>query len=88
LRQEFGNPPRGRWFLDGKTRINGEIPINTNSGFLCKGHPMGPTGVSQISEIIKQLRGEAGPRQVPNGPKVSLAHSSGAGTINMHLFTR
>lgn len=49
---------------------------------------MGPTGVSQISEIIKQLRGEAGPRQVPNGPKVSLAHSSGAGTINMHLFTR
>lgn len=78
----------GRWALNGKTRINGDIPINTDGDLLCKGHPMGPTGVPQIAEITKQLRGEAGPRQVPNAPKVGMTHSSGAGMINMHLFTR
>lgn len=78
----------GQWVLEGKTAIDGRIPINTDGGLLCKGHPMGPTGVSQIAEITKQLRGEAGPRQVPNQPKVGLTVSSGAGMINMHLFTR
>jgi acetyl-CoA acetyltransferase len=78
----------GQWVLNGKTGITGGIPINTDGGLLCKGHPMGPTGVSQIAEIVKQLRGEAGARQVPNGPNVGLTHSSGAGMINMHLFTR
>lgn len=78
----------GRWVMSGKTRVNGEIPINTDGGLLCKGHSLGPTGVSQIAEITKQLRGEAGPRQVPTGPKVGLTHSSGAGIINMHLFTK
>jgi len=78
----------GRWILDGKTSIAGEIPINTDGGLLCKGHPMGPTGVSQIAEVVKQLRGEAAARQVPAGPKVGLTHSSGAGMMNMHVFTR
>lgn len=77
----------GRWVLDGKTSIAGRIPINTDGGLLCKGHPMGPTGVAQIAEITKQLRGEAGSRQVPNDPKAGLTVSSGAGIINMHLFT-
>ena len=78
----------GRFILEGNTRIDGKIPINTDGGLLCKGHPMGPTGVSQIAEIMKQLRGEAGPRQVSGSPKVGLTHSSGAGMINMHLFKR
>jgi acetyl-CoA acetyltransferase len=47
---------------------------------------MGATGAAQIGEIVKQLRGEAGKRQLPNMPRVGLAHSSGAGMINMHLF--
>ncbi len=78
----------GRWILEGKTAINGEIPINTDGGLLCKGHPMGPTGVSQIAEVVKQLRGEAGKRQVPNNPKIGLTLSSGAGMINAHVFSR
>ena len=57
-------------------------------GSLCKGHPMGATGAGQISEIVKQLRGEAGPRQIPGKPKVGLTNSSGAGMMNLHLFKR
>ena len=72
----------GRWILEGKTRVDGEIPINTDGGLLCKGHPMGPTGVSQVAEVVKQLRGEAS-NQIPIRPKVGLTHSSGAGMINM-----
>ena len=53
-------------------------PINTDGGLLCKGHPMGPTGVSQVAEVVKQLRGEAS-NQIPIRPKVGLTHSSGAG---------
>ena len=77
----------GRWILEGKTRVDGEIPINTDGGLLCKGHPMGPTGVSQVAEVVKQLRGEAS-NQVPNKPKVGLTHSSGAGMINMLVLKR
>ncbi len=76
----------GRWFMDGRTHINGEIPINTDGGLLCKGHPLGATGIGQIAEIVKQLRGEAGERQVPNGPRAGLTHNSGSGLINMFVL--
>lgn len=49
---------------EGKTRIGGEIPINTSGGLKAKGHPVGATGVSQVVEIVRQLRGEANGRQV------------------------
>ena len=78
----------GRFILEGNTRVDGKLPINTDGGLLCKGHPMGPTGVSQVAEITKQLRGEAGPRQIPNNPKVGLTHSSGAGMINMLVLKK
>lgn len=78
----------GRFVLEGNIGPNGKIPTNTDGGLLCKGHPMGATGAAQISEIVKQLRGEAAPRQIPNNPKVGLTHSSGAGMINMFLFKK
>lgn len=65
--EEVGFFPRGEGHLAarrGDTRIGGKIPINTSGGLKAKGHPVGATGVSQIVELVRQLRGEAGERQV------------------------
>jgi len=66
----------GRLVEEGVTRLGGKFPINPSGGLLCKGHPIGATGVAQAAEIVWQLRGEAGARQVP-GAKAGLAHCSG-----------
>lgn len=62
---------------NGDTNINGKIPVNPSGGLLSKGHPIGATGVAQIVEIVEQLRGRAGARQVDK-PKIGLAHCLGA----------
>jgi len=61
-----------------KTWVGGDIPVNPSGGLLAKGHPLGATGIAQIAEIVWQLRGEAGARQV-EGAKVGLAHCTGGG---------
>ena len=61
---------------DGSTRIEGRLPVNTSGGFGIRGHPLGATGLAEIAEVVWQLRGEAGPRQVAN-PKVAMVHDSG-----------
>jgi acetyl-CoA acetyltransferase len=63
---------------EGAFDINGRLPVNTDGGLMSRGHPLGATAAAQIIEIIKQLRGEAGPRQVPGSPKIGLAHCMGA----------
>lgn len=78
----------GRFFLDGEARLEGRTPINTDGGLLARGHPLGATGVAEIIEIVRQLRGEAGPLQVPGSPKVGLAHNTGLGCLNTHIFAR
>jgi acetyl-CoA C-acetyltransferase len=50
--------------LGGETKLGGRIPVNTSGGLKSKGHPVGATGVAQAVEIVEQLRGEAGARQV------------------------
>jgi acetyl-CoA C-acetyltransferase len=75
----------------GMTRLNGEKPINTSGGLKCKGHPVGATGVGQLFEVWKQLRGEAGPRQVPNRDlRVGAAHNLGGtgGTCTLTILER
>jgi len=64
----------------GETEINGRIPINTSGGLISMGHPLGPTGLGQIAEILWQLRGQAGKRQVAD-PRLGLAHMVGAGGV-------
>lgn len=59
----------------GLTQIDGKLPINPSGGLLSKGHPVGATGLGQIYEVCKQLRGEH-PNQLDN-PKVGLAHNLG-----------
>lgn len=51
----------------GRYDLNGGLPINTSGGLLSRGHPNGATGVAQVGEIVLQIRGEAGERQIRNG---------------------
>ena len=60
----------------GATRIGGRIPINPSGGLESKGHPIGATGLAQIFELVTQLRGEAGLRQV-EGAKLAVAENGG-----------
>ncbi|MGB3866471.1 MAG: thiolase family protein [Xanthobacteraceae bacterium] len=60
----------------GATRLGGRLPINVSGGLLSKGHPIGATGVIQIHELVTQLRGEAGARQV-EGARIALAENGG-----------
>ena len=63
---------------EGATEIDGRIPINVSGGLLSKGEPVGASALGQIHEIVLQLRGEAGPRQVSK-PKTGLSHVYGGG---------
>jgi acetyl-CoA acetyltransferase len=67
----------GRLLDEGATEIGGRIPINVSGGLLSKGEPLGASALAQVAEVIWQLRGEAGPRQVPNA-RVGLTHVYGA----------
>lgn len=62
--------------LRGETTIGGRIPINPSGGLECKGHPIGATGLAQVFELVTQLRGEAGARQV-QGARIALAENGG-----------
>ncbi|MBI5836869.1 MAG: acetyl-CoA acetyltransferase [Candidatus Eisenbacteria bacterium] len=78
--EEAGLFPRGQGFRAlerGETKIGGQMPINPSGGLKARGHPVGATGVSQIVELVNQLRGEAGDYQVPNQPKTGLAVNFG-----------
>ncbi len=78
---------------EGETEINAKVSINPSGGLLAKGHPVGATGVAQISELVWQLRGEAGKRQV-DGAKIGLAHCMGnfshgdGGSCNVTILKR
>jgi acetyl-CoA acetyltransferase len=79
----------GKLVEEGATALTGRIPINSSGGLLGMGHPFGPTGLGQIAEIYWQLRGEAGPRQIPAQPKTGLAHMVGlGGTCIVHILKR
>jgi acetyl-CoA C-acetyltransferase len=79
----------GKASMEGMTAIGGKIPINTSGGLKACGHPVGATGVKQAVEIVLQLRGEAGKRQI-DGAEVGLTHNVGGsgGTAVIHIFGR
>jgi len=73
----FAKPGEGgRLAESGATKLGGKLPINPSGGLECRGHPIGATGVAQIVELVTQLRGEAGKRQV-EGARVALAENGG-----------
>ena len=65
---------------DGAFHIGGECAVSASGGLIAMGHPIGPTGLGQVAEIVRQLRGEAGPRQHPDA-HIGLAHMVGVGAV-------
>jgi acetyl-CoA C-acetyltransferase len=73
---------------DGATEIHGTMPVNTDGGLIANGEPIGASGLRQVHELVRQLRGEAGDRQVPGEPKVGLAQVYGApGTASATILS-
>jgi acetyl-CoA acetyltransferase len=62
----------------GATSLSGRLPVNTDGGLIANGEPVGASGLRQIHELVVQLRGQAGDRQVQSAPTVALAHLYGA----------
>jgi acetyl-CoA C-acetyltransferase len=87
----FFKPGQGyRAAEEGQTARLGPRPINSSGGLKSKGHPVGATGAGQVVEIWKQLRGEAGERQVPGTPAVGMTHNLGGSgqACAVHIFER
>lgn len=86
-----GDGEAGALIDSGETALGGRIPVNVSGGLLSKGHPIGATGIANIVEIVQQLRGEAGARQVANA-RIGLAHvlgfSSVAGAAGVHILEK
>jgi acetyl-CoA acetyltransferase len=79
LYEELGFCKEGespRWIDEGVTQITGKLAVNPSGGLTAKGHPVAATGLAQVAEMVWQLRGQAGQRQVKN-PKVGLTENAG-----------
>jgi acetyl-CoA acetyltransferase len=73
---------------EGATEIGGSMPVNTDGGLIANGEPIGASGLRQAHEIVLQLRGDAGSRQVPGEPKVGYAQLYGApGTAGVAIYS-
>lgn len=73
---------------DGATEIRGSIPVNTDGGLIANGEPIGASGLRQMHELVRQLPGEAGERQVPGNPRVGFAQVYGApGTASATILS-
>ena len=87
----FFNPGEAPHAVDeGITSRDGDKPINTSGGLKSKGHPVGASGIGQVVEIFKQLRGEAGERQVDKDLQVGLTHNVGGtgGTCVVNILKK
>jgi acetyl-CoA C-acetyltransferase len=79
LYEDLGFSPRGKAGEDieaGTFELTGSLPVNSDGGLKCFGHPLGASGLRMMYEIYKQLQGLAGPRQVKD-PRLGLAHNLG-----------
>lgn len=91
--EDLGFFPRGEGWKQaeaGETARNGKMPINVSGGLKSKGHPVGASGIGQVVEIWKQLRGEAGERQLQKKLKYGLTHNVGGTgqTCVVHIFEK
>ncbi|MCZ0860681.1 thiolase domain-containing protein [Methanocorpusculum sp. MG] len=90
--EDLGFVPKGtagKFTEEGETQIGGKLPVNTSGGLKACGHPVGATGIKQVWEVVQQLRGEAGKRQV-EGAEVGMTQNVGGtgATVVSHIFRR
>nr|HPH54592.1 thiolase family protein [Smithella sp.] len=77
--ENLGFCPKGEGGIfaeKGETSLKGRIPINPSGGLISRGHPIGASGLAQVHELVTQLRGNAGKRQV-NNARLALAENGG-----------
>jgi acetyl-CoA C-acetyltransferase len=91
--EDLGFFPQGEGYKAAEAGVTARLssrPINTSGGLKSKGHPVGASGVGQAVEIWKQLRGQAGERQVPGNPTLGLTHNVGGTgqTCVVHIYER
>ena len=88
----FPGEDAAQWIEDGHLELDGRMPSNPSGGLTTKGHPVGATGCGMIYEIVKQLREEAGKRQVLNKPRIGMTHNGGGilgidgASMALHVF--
>jgi acetyl-CoA C-acetyltransferase len=83
-----GDGEQEKLLADGATEITGAMPVNTDGGLIANGEPIGASGLRQVHELVRQLRGEAGERQVAGAPRVGFAQVYGApGTAAATILT-
>ena len=77
----------GRLTEEGVTALDGDLPVNTSGGLKACGHPVGATGIKQVCEVVMQLRGQAGKRQV-DGARIGMTHNVGGtgATVAVHIM--
>jgi len=77
----------GRLTEEGVTALGGDLPVNTSGGLKACGHPVGATGIKQVCEVVMQLRGQAGKRQV-DGARIGMTHNVGGtgATVAVHIM--
>ena len=89
--EAFGLCPEGQghhYLREGRSEVGGNCAINSSGGLIAQGHPLGPTGIGQIHEIVRQLRHENAPRQQP-GAELGMAHMIGLGSVAIaHILRR
>jgi acetyl-CoA acyltransferase len=94
--EQLGFCPHGgasELLASGATQLTGRLPVNPSGGLSSRGHPVGATGLAQVAELVWQLRGTAGPRQVAT-PRIALAQNSGgwlegeSAASNIHILER
>jgi acetyl-CoA C-acetyltransferase len=90
--EDLGFAPEGKGaelIRSGKVNLDGELPVNPSGGLKAKGHPISPTGLAQIYEIVNQLRGRCRDRQVKNA-KIGLCHNIGGngGSVVVHILRK
>ncbi|HJJ47801.1 MAG TPA: thiolase domain-containing protein [Methanocorpusculum sp.] len=90
--EDLGFVPKGtagKFTEEGQTHIGGSLPVNTSGGLKACGHPVGATGIKQVWEVVQQLRGEAGRRQVEGAQTGMTQNVGGTGaTVVTHIFGR
>jgi acetyl-CoA acetyltransferase len=73
----------------GALEIGGQLPVNTDGGLIANGEPIGASGLRQVHEVVRQLRGQAGERQIPGNPRVGYTQLYGApGTAGVSILSR
>jgi acetyl-CoA acetyltransferase len=76
-----------KFIVEKQNTYGGRVVVNPSGGLLSKGHPIGATGIAQMCELVWQLRGEAGKRQV-EGARVAMQHNVGLGGASVVTILR